>query len=155
MAGKMKSVLLGLGFMTLGAMGGTAASVYAAPGAPEQVETASELEDARSDRHDGRRGKRRTMKRAVSQLDLTETQRASIDSILEQARAERGARPERSSSEPFSTEVVDRAAAHAALKERQERATKRLDVRLDILEVLTPEQREELARRAAHSRRSP
>lgn len=151
MAGKMKSALLGLGFMALGAMGGTAASVYAAPSGPELAESASEREEARPD---SRRGKGRAMKHAILQLDLTETQRVSIDSILEQARSNRGERPERSSSMPFSTAFVDRAAAHAALEERQERARQRLDVRLDILEVLTPEQREELARRAAHSHRS-
>jgi Spy/CpxP family protein refolding chaperone len=152
MAGKIKVALMGIGFMALGAVGGTALSVSAAPGGPEMAEEARDLGASCSEDR-GRRGKGRAMKRALSRMDLTETQKASIDTILEQARADRGERPEPGSRDRFATETVDRAAAHAALSERQDRARQRLDVRLDILEVLTMEQRAELTQRAEHSRR--
>ena len=94
------------------------------------------------------------MKRALSKMDLTEEQQTAINGILEQARAERGERSQPESLKRNAMETVDRAAAHAALAERHLRAQKRLDVRLDILEVLTPAQRAELARRVDRSRRT-
>ena len=155
MAGKIKVALMGIVFMVLGAVGGTSVSVSAAPGGPAVAEEARDRGASGSEDRGrrGRRGKGRAMKRGLSQMDLTETQQASIDTILEQALADRAERPEPGNRDRFATETVDRAAAHAALSERQDRARQRLDVRLDILEVLTMEQRAELAQRAEHSRR--
>ena len=155
MAGKIKGALMALGLMALGALGGTAASVHAAPGGPEVVAASDALgAESAEDRRRGRGGKGRAMKRALSKMDLTEEQQTAINGILEQARAERGERSQPESLKRNAMETVDRAAAHAALAERHLRAQKRLDVRLDILEVLTPAQRAELARRVDRSRRT-
>ena len=97
--------------------------------------------------------------RAVESLDLTADQQAAIDAIKAEVRDEREARraefqagrPERQDAlQGLLTEAsLDRDAAHAALDEaaalRQERAHAELDSMLDVLEILTPEQRTALA----------
>ncbi|MFT5681896.1 MAG: Spy/CpxP family protein refolding chaperone [Myxococcota bacterium] len=152
----MSRTLFAAGFAVLGALSMVTFSAVAAPDEPTaQVESAES--DTCSKTHEGRSGKSsRSGKRdrrgggkmmaAIESLDLTDDQRSQLDAL-------KAERPERSGNgrqgrgekvDLFSSEI-DRDAAHASLEaryqERLGRAHTELDQTLDVLDILTPEQR--------------
>ena len=110
----------------------------------------------------GKRGKRgkhahpgARMMKAVEQLDLTDDQRSQLEALKAEHRPEgkrgkQGRKGKRGGGERVDlfSDTVDREAAHAQLDaryaERLERAHTQLDRALDVLSILTPEQRAEL-----------
>jgi len=150
----LKRPLLAAGFAALGALSMVTFSAVASPDDPAGSSIAAE-QQARPEARPGARGKQRSpgarMMKAVEQLDLSADQRSRLEALKAKHRparrsAERGG-PGSGSGDLFSGEV-DRAAAHAQLdtryQERLTRAHTQLDRTLDVLEILTPEQRAEL-----------
>ena len=175
MANKMTTVVLSVGMLALGAMGATTLSASAAPDdlSGDGVSQVDDCEQGRDGhRKRGKRGKRggpgdgARIIRAVESLDLTADQQAAIDAIkadVEADRAERRAEMEGRRGERgqgweamLEAEQIDRAALHAELDERSAarnaRAHDQLDTLLDVMEVLTVEQRAELADMAREKR---
>lgn len=102
-------------------------------------------------------GPGRAIVRAVMELDLTDTQRTQIRSILDEARNERKAEHEerREVMKTFEDELLskkpDAAKLHALVDakaaERQQRLHERIDDMVAISELLTMEQKAELGER--------
>ncbi|MEL6341804.1 MAG: Spy/CpxP family protein refolding chaperone [Myxococcota bacterium] len=163
----MTRIVLGAGLLSLGALGATSLSAVAED-VSSNAPTAESCEDdrARPDGRRGHRGKGHRMMKAVESLDLSADQQAEIDAIKDDIRAERqaarDARPEGARgnrgmhNELFSADPIDADALHAQLDERMARqnarAHKQLDWTIDILDVLTPEQRAELGEMADANR---
>lgn len=162
MGNTLKAAMMGIGFMVMGAVGATTLSATAAPDADADASAETvQVDGERDGRKEGRRGHGRHrggkgMMQAIESLELTADQQAEIEAIqegLREARGEPRERGERGGPMALLTaETIDRDAAHAALSERQVREHDKLDGMLDMLEVLTPEQRAELAEKAEEHR---
>lgn len=153
----MSRIVLAAGFAVLGALSMVTFSAVAAPDEPAaQIECADSdsCEEARPGegrvRKGGKSGSRgRRLMEAVEGLDLTDAQRSQLDAMKAEKRSERagkkGRRGQRGGQADLLSGELDRAAAHAALDarydKRLERAHSELDRTMDVLDILTPEQR--------------
>ena len=151
----LKRPLLAAGFAALGALSMVTFSAVASPDDPAGSSIVAE-QQARPEARPGARGKKRgpgaRMMMAVEQLELSPEQRSQLEALKAKHRpqrssAKRGAPSGAPGGDIFSGEI-DRTAAHAKLdaryQDRLTRAHTQLDRTLDVLEILTPEQRAEL-----------
>ena len=151
----LKRPLIAAGFAALGAFSMVTFSAVASPDDLAGSSLAAE-QQARPEARAGKRGKMRSpgakMMMAVEQLDLSPEQRSQLEALKSQHRPERksagrSGTKSRAGGDLLSGEV-DRDTAHAKLdaryQDRLARAHIQLDRTLDVIEILTPEQRAEL-----------
>lgn len=146
----LKRTLIAASFAALGALSTVTLSAVASP--DDLAGSTAAEQQARPESRAKARSKTRSpgarMMAAVGQLDLSAEQRRQLEVLKAEHRPpRRSAEREKISSDLFSGEL-DRPAAHASLdaryQDRLARAHAQLDRALDVMDILTPEQRAEL-----------
>ena len=163
MSSSLTRSLLAAAVALTGAISVVTFSAEAAPTDPDQTTLSAEAETSPEGKR-GKRGKKGArrggggganptflMMRAVGELDLSESQRGQIDGLKAERKSNmqqaRSARSASDGADMFSGEI-DRQDMHAQLDTRYSTrlaaAHGQLDHTIDVLEILTPQQRMEL-----------